>query len=82
MLDRIWEKIDKFYFVFAVVLILMAVMVIVAFKGIFSAYLNAYEISSKDIQADTEVNKDSLEEAHFWVTEKSAVPLQLENLNL
>ncbi len=82
MLDRIFEKIDKFYFVFIVVLTLMAVMIIVAFRGIFSAYLDAYEISQKDIQADMEIKKDSLEEAYLWVTEKSTVPLKLENLNL
>lgn len=77
MSGKVWEKLDKFYIVLAVVLTLMAVMVIVAFKTIFSSFLNAGEITSKDTQISTEINKESLDEAYNWATNKSSVSLQI-----
>lgn len=77
MLERVWDKLDKFYLILAVVLSLMAVMLVVAFRGIFSAYLNAYEINQKDMQVDVKVEKEPLEEVYKWVTNKESLPLQI-----
>ncbi len=79
MLERAWDKIDKFYLVLATVLTLMAIMLVVAFRGIFSAYLNVYEIDQKDIQADAKVQKESLEEVYLWTINKESLPLQIRD---
>ena len=75
MLKIDWEKIDKFYIAFAAVLIVLAVVVIFTFNGIFSAYNTAYEIDQVSIESDLKVNKDNLEKAHKWAFERSDVPL-------
>lgn len=77
MSGKAWEKIDKFYLVLAVVLTLMAVMVIVAFRTVFSTYLNASEITSKDTQISMDIDNKSLDEAYNWVTNRPSVSLQI-----
>ena len=77
MSGKAWEKLDKFYLILAVVLTLMAVMVIVAFRTIFSAYLYSNEINSKDTQMSTDIDKASLEEAYNWIMSRSSVSLQI-----
>ncbi len=79
MLEKTWEKLDKFVLILAVVLTLMAVVVIVAFRGIFSAYLDANEINNKDTKVDTEIEKEQLEEAYLWATNKTSVSLQIRD---
>ncbi len=79
MLEKIWDKIDKFFLAFAIALVVMSVMLVVAFRGIFSAYLTAYEIDQKDIQVNTRIDEDSLEEAYFWAINKSSLPLQVRD---
>lgn len=79
MLKKAWEKLDRFYLILAIVLTLMAVLLVVTFRGIFSAYLNVYEIDQKDINVDVKVQKESLDEAYVWVTEKEGIPLQIRD---
>lgn len=77
MLAINWEKIDKFYLVLAVVLILMALLVIMAFRSVFSAYLTAYEVDQTQLETELRVNRDKLEEAYTWAFNKEAVPLEV-----
>ena len=79
MLEKAWEKIDKFYLLLSIILILLGIMLVVAFRGIFSAYLNAYEIDQKDIQVGQRIEKDSLEEAYTWLTDKKTLTLQIRD---
>lgn len=79
MLERAWEKLDKFYLILGLVLTLMAVMVIVAFRGIFTAYLDASDIKQRDIQVDVRVERESLDEAFAWTQNKISVPLQIRD---
>ena len=74
-----WEKIDKFYIVFALVLIVLSVVVILTFNGIFSAYNTAYEIDQVSMESDLRVNKDDLGKAHEWVLEKNDVTLNYKS---
>ena len=39
-----WAKIDKFYILFVVIMVLLAAMVVYVFQGIFSSFILAYEI--------------------------------------
>jgi cell division protein FtsL len=76
MLTLDLAKIDKFVIVLAITLVAMAVIVTFAFKGIFSAYLTAYEIN-QSIDSDLRIEKERLEQAHAWAFSKEAVPLQM-----
>jgi uncharacterized ion transporter superfamily protein YfcC len=79
MLEKVWGKIDKFYLVLFVVMTLSAVLVIVVFKGVFSSYLNAYEINQKDLQVDAKIQKESLEEAYNWFSNKQTIHLKVRD---
>jgi hypothetical protein len=81
MLEKVWDKLDKFYIVLAVVLMLMAIMIVVTFRGIFSAYLSAYEISDKDTGVNARIKKEALDEAYVWLTTKKATPLLIRGLS-
>ena len=75
MLKIDWEKIDKFYIFFSLVLVVMAVVVIFTFNGIFSAFNKAYEIDQTSVESELRVNKDNLEDAYQWTFERTDVPL-------
>ena len=75
MLKIDWEKIDKFYLVFAFILIILSLVVIFTFNGVFSAFNTAYEIDQESVESELKVNKDNLGKAHKWVFEKSDVEL-------
>lgn len=63
-------KIDKFYFVLAIVLILLSVVFVYAFRGIFSAFVTAYEVSVPSEQSN-KIDLVKLETAHELLYEKS-----------
>jgi hypothetical protein len=65
-----WSKIDKFYLSFVIVLILLSILLIVTFKSIFSAYINAYEVNPEDIATKTRVDNKALDEAYDWIINK------------
>ena len=77
MLTINWDKIDKFYIVLMVTLTLLSVMVILTFKGLFSAYITAYEIDQKELSGDVRIDKEKLEEAYSWVFTKETLPLEV-----
>jgi cell division protein FtsL len=79
MLEKVWEKIDKFYLTFVVVMVLMAALLVVAFRGVFSAYLHAYEVNKEDLEVDAKIQKESLDEAYTWVTNKESLSLQVRD---
>ncbi len=82
MLEKVWDKIDKFYLILALVLALMAILIIATFRGVFSAYLAAYEISEKDVGVEVKVQKEALDEVYAWLTTKEPIPLQTKGLTL
>jgi hypothetical protein len=71
------EKIDKFYVVLTLTLVFLAAVEIFAFRGVFSAYLTAYEIDQEDLGTEVRVDKETLEEAHSWVVNKEIVTLEV-----
>ncbi|OGM23476.1 hypothetical protein A2865_02310 [Candidatus Woesebacteria bacterium RIFCSPHIGHO2_01_FULL_39_17] len=71
-----WEKIDKFYIVFIVVMILLAILVVVSFRGVFNSYLVAYELDQGE-ETGLFINKDNLNEAYSWALEKKTIPLEV-----
>lgn len=72
-----WEKIDKFYLVLVGVLILMALLVILTFRSVFSAYLIAYELKQDELSNDETVNETDLNSAYSFVFDKKTIPLEV-----
>ena len=68
-------KIDKFLYVLIFTLVLLSILVIFAFKSVFSAYLTAYEIDQENVGSNLKINKEKLDEVHKWVFEKETTPL-------
>jgi cell division protein FtsL len=66
------EKIDKFYIVLAVVLLFMALMIIMSFKGVFSAFLTAYDLDQQAIGQEVRLNSEELDEVYTWVYNRKA----------
>ena len=77
MLTTNLEKVNKFYLVLIAILILLAVMVIFSFRGVFSAYLTAYEIDQESFGNNTKVDKEKLEESYSWAFTKETLPLEI-----
>ncbi len=73
-----WGKIDKFYILFVVVMVLLAAMVIYASKGIFSSFITAYEIGQDNAKLHVKVDKDNLDSAYSFAFEKESVELELK----
>lgn len=71
------QKIDKFYLALILTLIVMSGLVIFSFRGVFAAYLTAYEFSQKDLESDISVDEKSLDEAYTWVFNKQTLPLEI-----
>lgn len=76
MLATNLEKIDKFLVTLVVILILMAVLLIFTFRGIFSSFLSAYEISDSEVSTEYKIDKDKLNEAYDWVYQKEVISLE------
>lgn len=71
------KKIDSFFILLTIVFIALAVVVIVTFKGIFSAVITAYETDNSEGN-DLRVNKSLLDEAYKKIFEKEYPKLKLE----
>ncbi|OGM25128.1 hypothetical protein A2962_02390 [Candidatus Woesebacteria bacterium RIFCSPLOWO2_01_FULL_39_61] len=70
-----WGKLDKFYLVLTLVLVLMSVLVIMSFRTVFSSYITAYEIDQSALESGSKINKDKLDEAYSWVFNRQSTPL-------
>lgn len=76
MLTTSWEKIDKFYLVFVFIMIVMAFIIIVSFRGVFNAYSIAQSINESG-EGDLLINKENLNEAYNWTKNKETLPLEV-----
>ena len=76
MSTKAWVKNNQFYFIFAAVLIVVAIVVIYAYRSIFSSVSVAYEVSVLVPDSELRIDKDKLYEAHSSFYEKEVVPLK------
>lgn len=72
-----WGKIDKFYILFVIVMMLLAAMVIYAFQGIFSSFILAYEIGQDGSTTHVQVDKEKLDGVYDYVFNRESVNLEL-----
>lgn len=76
MSTRPWQKIDKFFPVYIAALILLAGLIIITGRGIFSSVVAGFEA---DEQTGTELSIDhkKLEDALNAVFERENIPLEV-----
>lgn len=72
MLIGAWKKIDKFYIILAVVVLVLAVPFVLTAQGVFSSLISAYEIDSES-DRPVSINKSQLQKA-LEVYNESEVP--------
>lgn len=70
------QKIDKYYLVLGVVLVLMSVLLVFSFKGVFSAFLTAGSFNPANVGAQTRVDQTILNEAYEWSFNKNPQELK------
>lgn len=71
-------KIDRFYYLFGVALIILAAMVIITLRTIFSSLTLAGQVDEELFQASTpRINKTTIDTATAFVENKTIVPLDL-----
>ena len=75
MLAIDWSKIDKFYVVFAAVMVVMSVVVIVTFKTVFSSIISGTETGDVDVAKELQVNKKQLDNVYEFVLNKEDISL-------
>jgi hypothetical protein len=69
------EKVDKFYLVLTVILVLMSTLLIFSVRGVISMFLVSREIDSNSIGPDIRVEKEKLNEAYDFVFNRNIVKL-------
>ena len=74
---KAWRKIDSFYPIFLVVVIALAALAIVTFRGIFSSIISAYEVDSATRDSKLRIDRGKLDEAIKAVYEKEKVQLNM-----
>lgn len=68
-------KIDRFVYVFAGVLVFLALLLVVVFRGLFSAILVAYGSPIETPRQDIRINRDDLSKALEFVRQSEPVRL-------
>lgn len=77
MLTLNWQKIDKFYLIYASVAVVLAVLLIYTVRTIFTSYFASYETGKETANSTLKVNKDQLDEVYNWVFNKESVSLNI-----
>jgi len=76
MSTRPWHKIDKFFPIYIVALILLAGLVIITGRGIFSSVVTAFE-AEEQIGTELSIDRKKLEDALNAVFERENIPLEV-----
>lgn len=79
-MNRVNKKteIDKFYYIFGVVLLVLALILIFTLRTIFSTLMTAREVEPEFLESLTpRINVNNLNEAYRTLTEKEITPLDL-----
>jgi len=77
MLETDLQKIDKYLISLVLVLVLMAVIIVFAFRGVFSSFLNASSFDPSAVGSVVRVNQNDLNEAYTWAFGKTPEKLQV-----
>lgn len=77
MSETSFQKIDKYYLALVLVLIVMAVMLVFSFRGVFSAFLNATNVNSLTSKGLVRINQTELDTAYNWAFNKNSRRLEV-----
>jgi cell division protein FtsL len=80
MLKKAWTKIDRFYTILAIVLLILAAPVIYTALGIFSAIITAHELDASGSQV--RINKARLDQAIVEVYDKDVPALEVRETSI
>jgi hypothetical protein len=72
------RKINRFYFIFILLLVLMAGLVIVSFRGIFSAIATSRDIDVDIPKEEIRIDKNNLNKAYEEYQNREFIPLNLQ----
>jgi len=70
-----FEKVDKFYLILTILLILMSALFVFSVRGVISMFLMSREIGPNSISPEIKVEKEKLNEAYDFVFNKSIVKM-------
>lgn len=71
-------KIDKFAFVILATFFVLAVIVVLTSKTVFSSIIASYEITDSDFNSELRINHAEMEEAYKFVFEKEKKHLTIQ----
>lgn len=71
-------KIDKFAFVILATFFVLAGVVVLTFKTVFSSIIVSYEITDSDFNSELRINYPEMEEAYKFVFEKEKKHLTIQ----
>ncbi len=74
---KAFKKIDKFYFLMALVLTIVAVLVVYTFRGVFSAITLANDVETEIPDTELRIDKTKLDAAHDVAFNKEIVKLEI-----
>lgn len=74
---KAWQKIDLFLPIFVVVVLLLAVLTIFTFRGIFSTFIGIYDVESNQADAQLRIDGTMLDEAVRAYYQREKVQLQI-----
>jgi hypothetical protein len=74
---KVLQKIDKFFPLLLVAMLLLASLTIFTFKGIFSAVNTAYETEQDGLGGQLRIDRNKLGEATRAVFERESIPLEV-----
>jgi len=78
MLTNVTTKIDRFYIIFGVVLLILAIVVITTLRNIFGAFNKAGEVDPASLQSSgIHINEAKLNQALEELKNKKSVVLDL-----
>lgn len=76
------RKIDKFFPVLVVTMLLLAALVIFAFRGIFSSFVTAFESEPEAIDSKLRIDKNKIDDAVKEAFEKEKIPLKVVEVEI
>ncbi len=74
---KVLPKLDKFYLLFIVVMILTAGYIIFAFKTIFDAVSTSSDIGAQFTEVELKIDKDKLDKALKIAEDKKIIELEV-----
>lgn len=76
-MNKIFDRVDKFYVILALVLLIMTILFVFAIKGSLTLFLSSNEFDPTLLPPDVQVDKVKLEEAYNFAFGKETVRLEV-----